>query len=64
MSEAFPNLDALKKLASRDPAAFSLIEAEVLNELESENARLIWWPKELPIPYFEGPVGNRKVVIP
>lgn len=64
MDQAFPNLDAMKDLAKRDPAAFLRIEAEVLNELESENARLIWWPKELPIPQFEGPIGSRKVVTP
>lgn len=31
------------------------------DELEAENARLIWWPKELPVPCFVGSAGSRKI---
>ena len=46
MSEAFPNCDAPKKLAKRDPEAFRRLEAEILNELERR------WP-ELKQPFTD-----------
>lgn len=34
------------------------VSAQQMEELRCQE---IWWPKELPFPFFEGPVGNRTI---
>lgn len=43
---------------------FFRLAAGVARQLEVANARLIWWPREVPVPYFCGPIGQRKMSFP